>query len=95
MSHWRVVQRPFDYSDDIVAGQKTQKHGHACGRPAFDQDPTKIFEVLEERLYRAALIFEFKAFRFRFIGHGRNRSGFQALAPGLWGTVCCESGWEP
>ena len=63
--------------------------------PLLIRHPTKVFEMLQEGLYRPTFLLRLfvKVFRYGFISHGRNRLANQALVPGVdCGTVCCASG---
>ena len=79
-----LIQRPFEDADDVVAREQADQHGDAQRRPALDEHPAKVFEVLEKGFYRPALflLWFVKAFRYGFISHGRNRSANQDFGVG-------------
>ncbi len=96
MPDGRPLERPFQDPDDIIATQQADQNSHARSRGALDQDPPKVFKMLEEGLDRPTLVVLWlfvQVFRFGFVGHARNRLANQDLLPELdCGTVCCASG---
>jgi len=50
-----VIERPGEDFDDMIACDQADEHCEAERHYALDEHPTKVLQVLEERLYRAAL----------------------------------------
>jgi len=92
----RSDERPLNDFEKVIASEKADEHGHARSGDALDQNPAKIFEVLEKGLYRAAfLVFQYvMGLPSDVLGHSWNRLPAQAFTPGVdWETVWAGSAW--
>src|SRR6266481_9039923 len=80
----RSFERPLENVNDVIARVKADQHRYTRNGKTFDQDPPKVLEVFEKRLYRPPLflLLIIKAIRSRVIGHRSNRSATHALGPG-------------
>jgi len=76
-------ERIFEDGNNVIAGNQAKQNAHAQGDDAFDEHPPQVFEVLQERFYRAAFLFlgGIKAFRLGVFRHSWNRSATQAWVP--------------
>src|SRR5262249_16109667 len=54
----RMIQRPSEDAHDLIAGDQTEEHPEPGRSQAFDKDPAEILEVVQERFYRAAFLYQ-------------------------------------